>query len=278
MAMSFFKDRTLAPRNVKRSASLPLQIGSVSHIGARESQQDSFGISDVSNTRMVAEQGVLTVVADGMGGLSEGDIYSSQAVECFLRRFSDPSPLTPGLFSGDPADWLLDLLTDTGTHIFRMLDEYHFPLGGSTVVATIIHEGLLHYISVGDSRIYLMRGGSLLQLNREHIYGAELDENAVRGGITFAEARSDPQRHALTSYLGMERLAHIDRNVHPVRLLPKDYVLLMTDGVFGTLTESKIAAAVRDSAAESANRLGRAVLNKSKANQDNFTAIIIGCL
>lgn len=275
--MSFFKDRTLAPRDVGQYASPPLQAGNVRHIGARESQQDNFGISDISNSRLFSERGVLAVVADGMGGLSEGDAYSSQAVECFLHRFSAPSPLAPGLSPENPADLLMDLLTDADRRILRMADEYNLPFGGSTLVAAIIHEMRLHFISAGDSRIYLMRGGSLLQLNREHVYGPELDESAIRGDITFAEARTDPQRRGLTSYLGMDRLARVDRNVQPLRLLPNDYVLLMTDGVFGTLTESEIAAAVKDGAAESANRLERAVLNKSKENQDNFTAIIIGC-
>jgi len=275
--MKFFRDRTIAPRDKAQAPPLALRIGSLQHIGARENQQDSFGTSDLSDHELCLERGFLAVVTDGMGGLKGGATFSSQAVNIFLHHFTASDLQLRGLTPGSPAEVLMGLLAEANAHILRVKDDCDFPSGGSTLVSVVISGTSLYFISVGDSRIYLLRGGALIQLSREHVYSVELDDQAIRGELTFDAARADSQRRALTSYLGMERLALIDRNVRPVRLLPKDYVLLMTDGVFGTLAEDEIAATVFGSAAESAGRLERAVLDKGKSNQDNFTAIIIGC-
>ena len=135
----------------------------------------------------------------------------------------------------------------------------------------------LHFLSVGDSRICLIRGGALTILNREHVYGTELDEKAARGEISLEEARSDPQRKSLTSYIGTDPLKKIDRSVHGMTLLPGDKVLLMSDGVFGTLTEQEILRAAQGDAQVMAEGLQGMILAKRRPGQDNFTAVILQC-
>lgn len=255
-----------APPPVKEAGGM--WIGNAHHIGARQNQQDSFAISDVTNQQLCRAKGMFAVVADGMGGLSNGAQISAMVTSSMMRRFEN-DPMVPEI----PAE-LLQMVHQASEEVNGYLGEA-VGQSGSTVVAVWVSGMRLHFISVGDSRIYLVRGGTLTQLNREHTYASELDEQAARGKISWEEARSDPQRHALTSYIGMGELEQIDRSLHPLPLIAGDRVLLMTDGVFGTLSEQEILEAVSGNAMEAARRIEEKVLEKRKPTQDNFTAVIL---
>jgi serine/threonine protein phosphatase PrpC len=146
---------------------------------------------------------------------------------------------------------------------------------GSTLAAVLLVGGSMWLLSVGDSRIALIRNGGILQLNREHTYALDLDEAAARGQISYREAAGDPQRRALTSYIGMGSLEHIDRTTKPMRLLPGDYVLLMSDGVFNAVSDFEIMEALSDDLQASVKKIEKAVLDKRDPGQDNFPALLL---
>jgi serine/threonine protein phosphatase PrpC len=256
----------LFAKKEKQENNPSLLIGNTHHIGSRESQQDSFGISDVSNAKLCADKGVFGVVADGMGGMADGVDISAIVTRSMLQYFNEADTL------GQPERDLLNMLYSANDNVNAFLAGRG--QGGSTVVAVIIHDGNLYWASVGDSRIYLVRGQSLIQINHEHVYAQELDERAAMGEISWAEAVSDPQRAALTNYLGIGKLERVDRNIRPLRLLPGDQVLLMTDGIFGTLNEDEILGAMISDPLNNAAELQKRVLAKGKPDQDNLTAII----
>lgn len=259
------------PKERREKSPGGLLIGNTHHIGNRANQQDSFCISNVENETLVKANGVLAVVADGMGGLSDGAQISAIVTSAMLRRFEQGAGLN------DPVKGLSDMLGGANDEVNRYLAQAGRGQSGSTMVAVIIREKLLYFISVGDSRICLVRGGEVYHINREHNYAAELDEKAARGEISFSEAHADPQRKALTSYIGMGEIALIDRNIKPFPLLPGDRVVLMSDGVFGALSDEEIAAALQSDAVKAAQELERLVLQKQKQHQDNFTAVILQC-
>lgn len=247
-----------------------VQIGYVSNIGARSSQQDNWGISDINNTHLVNERGVLAVVADGMGGLSNGAEVSGIVVAMFKELFSR---LT---LERDDAQELIYMVFEAQ----KVAKEYILSIGGemsgSTVVAVIINDNKLHFVSVGDSRIYLLRGGKLLMLNRDHVYATELDIKAAMGDISIQDSIMDSQRGSLTNYIGMDELKEVDYNRLPISLAQGDKILLMSDGVFGTLSEAEIIAAVdRYNPTVGASNLEAAVQSHNKPGQDNFTAVIV---
>ena len=240
-----------------------LQVGNLHHIGQRGSQQDSFGMSNISDQA----RGVLAVVADGIGGLAGGAEISSIVTSHFLQNFTASSG---GL---DPAEQLLRMSMSANNLARR---NAHDGINGSTVVAVILKNNQLWFVSVGDSRIYLLRDGALVQLNREHTMASQLDEDAARGRITVQEARSDKQRGALTSFIGIDNLRLIDRNLQPIQVKSGDKILLMTDGVFGTLNDEEMMAILTAAGPyEASVNLEQAVLAKAKPKQDNFTAIIM---
>lgn len=246
-----------------------IYVGKVHHIGRRSSQQDSFGISQ-DGTRLDTEgKGVFAIVADGMGGLSNGGEVSTRVTISMLEAFESQEQNTPG------DGLLLALLNKANTDVNQMLGKNGQRKSGSTVVAVLIRDDWLYWIAVGDSHIYLYRDDVLMQINREHVYSVELDEMAARGDISAREAAQDPQRRALTSFIGIGKLEKIDRNIRPLKLQSQDRVLLMTDGVFGTLSEEEITAAMRLPVSESGVAIRQMIQAKNKETQDNYTALIL---
>lgn len=245
-------------------------VGRLHSIGRRSGQQDSFAVSDVEDENLCREKGVIAIVADGMGGLSDGDKISSMVTLSIFRHFHE-RPIV-----GTAGDVLLQMLREANEEVNRFLGGKQGKCG-STLVAGIVRDRKCYWISVGDSHIYLYRGGSLMQLNREHVYGADLDAKAANGEISREEAMRDPQRGALTSYIGMGRLEKVDRNLTPLTLQAGDRLLFMTDGVFGTLSEKQIAEAMRYPVEESVRLMDEAIRAVGKSNQDNYTAVILEC-
>ena len=146
---------------------------------------------------------------------------------------------------------------------------------GSTLVSCVIRNGYLHFLTVGDSRIYLYRGGALIQLNREHIYQEELACRAVNQEVSLPQVRGDRQAHALTSYFGIGRIPYIDRNDEGLKLLSGDKILMASDGVFGTLTQAQMEAALTQDVSAAARTMGELIRQANRPHQDNNTAVVL---
>jgi len=144
---------------------------------------------------------------------------------------------------------------------------------GSTLVGVLIKERNMAFISVGDSRIALFRAGTLLSLNREHILGREADEASV---LNNAPANTDTRkRKALTAFMGKENLKLVDRNITPMRMIRGDRVLLMSDGVFGTLSDDELISIMDLPPQAAADTIVNMVAAKRKEHQDNATIVIV---
>lgn len=245
-----------------------LEIGNAQNIGKRSNQEDAFATSDINNQRLVSESGILTVVADGMGGLADGELVSSAAVAAVYREFpmlsNDWMPQQKLLYLVQRANDAANGVTGGSRN-----------QGGSTLVMTLVRDGKLWFASVGDSRICLVRDGSLITLTRPHVYETDLDKRAACGSISFEAALADGQRCALTSYVGMGELEQIDYHPRGIQLLSGDWVLLMTDGVFNTLDEEEIASALFGDAQNAAERIESRVIAKGLPRQDNMTIIAL---
>ena len=171
-----------------------LSVGKLHQMGKRESQQDCFAVSPLE---MLNKQGVLAVVADGMGGLKDGDKVSQLVVSTILNGFVSAM--------GHPQSVLLNLVGQANLQVNRMLG-HDVGRSGSTVVAGLVRDGYFHYVSIGDSRISLLRDGQLIQLNREHVYRNDLAIRALNGIGNLQAALLDPKGSGLTSYIGMGQL------------------------------------------------------------------------
>ncbi len=257
------KVSTITQPEGEAERTVPVKAASVHEQGAREDQQDSFGISDY----MEQGKGMLAVVADGMGGLTNGKAVSSLAVNtCFDVFYSLPNYISH-------ADMLLQMAVQSNNAVNQMLRASG--RSGSTLVAATIGSGQLHYLTIGDSRIYLYRGGVLLQLNKEHIYREELSLEAVNGRMSIHQVNNDPQAKSLTSYLGIGRVPYLDRNYEGIKLVSGDKIILASDGVFGTLSQEQMEMALQLPATEAAESLRELVSAANRPYQDNYTAVVL---
>ena len=242
----------------------PYRVGYAQTIGNRPNQEDSYGAS--TSAAQIQEKGLLAVVADGIGGMEDGQVASGAVVRTMFSGYAEQSRKMA------QADRLLRLAANAQSSVLS-LNQSASSRCGSTVVSVLADGDQLSFLSIGDSRIYLYRGGALLQLNREHKFGSDHDENVALG---YSDENIDARRRgALTSYIGRENMTQIDRNTQPLKLMHGDRILLMTDGVFGTLSADELVACLDVPVQSSAERMIAAVESKSKAHQDNATVVIV---
>jgi protein phosphatase len=240
------------------------------HQGNRQNQQDSFGFSDPNDARFVAHGGFVAMVADGMGGLSHGDQASRTAVKTFLETYAGkletetiPQALERSLRAANHAVFEMALLAGSPGDV------------GTTLIAVALHESGLHWVSVGDSAIYLFRDGTLTLLTTSHVYANMLDARVSRGEITAEQALADPQRDALTSYVGAPEISEIDRNIRPFPLRLGDAIVLASDGLFKTLPEAEIVSTLKSEGDRAPDALVRKTLGCKKEHQDNVTVCMV---
>lgn len=245
-------------------------LGNAQQLGDRHEQQDAFAFTNIEDATFVAHAGVLAVVADGMGGMAMGRQASQWAVQIILAMYEEksrdegiPEALTHALHYANDA--ILQLAEEAGMR----------GKVGTTIVAAVIHQGQLYWVSVGDSRLYLYRQGILSQITTDHVYAVELARAVIRGDLSQEEAEHHPERQSLTSYLGMESLTKIDTNTTPFSLCDGDRVLLCSDGLYGTLNGREMTAVLAGNPQQATEALIRETLTKQKPHQDNVTAVIM---
>lgn len=239
------------------------KIGKLHNIGRRKGQQDSLGLTSYNG-------GVLAVVADGMGGLADGDKVSQRIVMTMLQ---DAALLK----AGSPNNQLYEMIAHANREVNQMLGPEGLYKSGSTLLAVAAEKNSFHWAAVGDSHIYLYRANQLLLLNREHVYEGELIQKAINGETTFKDVVTNPKKGGLTSFIGMGELKYIDGSIDRLTSRDGDWILLMSDGVFNTVPEADICRILNESysAKAAAERLEQEVLARQNPKQDNFTAIIL---
>ncbi|MCD8345526.1 MAG: serine/threonine-protein phosphatase [Oscillospiraceae bacterium] len=253
-------------KNPKEYLSVP-QVGKLHNQGARSAQQDGFTVSPAD---AASSMGVLAIVADGMGGLEDGDKVSQKAVETALNTFVANT--------GEKYEALMwKMVVETNKAVNKMLGSSKIGKCGSTMVAGLIRQGKFMWFSIGDSRIYLWRDGSLIQLNREHIYRHDLELKVANGSGTLDAAFGAKDGSSLTSFFGRGELTHVDMPAEPLDIHGGDRYILMSDGVYNALSYEELVSciATTNTAEETAEALGKAVAAKAYSNQDNYTAVVL---
>lgn len=254
---------------IQTASNLGLHIGKIHSLGRRESQQDSFAYSDVENEAIINEKGVLLIVADGMGGLANGAEVSSLTAVSMLQYFDH------FMQSDNIAEELRNMVNYANNEVNKFLGEEQIGKCGSTLVATLIKNHQIYWISVGDSSIFLCHDNQIERINPLHNYAEDLKEMVLRGEISEEEAAMHPKRAALTSYIGAGAITHISQNEEPIPFTSGDRLILASDGIFGTASIEEMEDMMRYDVEEAALKLKYLIESKNKRNQDNYTAIIM---
>ena len=112
---------------------------------------------------------------------------------------------------------------------------------GSTLSAIMIQHQKLHWVSVGDSRIYVCRNNEFVCTTRDHTYKMLLDKKLSDGSITNETyAQEIKKGNVLVSFLGINGIPYIESNSTPLALLQNDIIIIMSDGVYKLLSDDEI--------------------------------------
>lgn len=218
------------------------------HQGSRPYQEDSWAL------RVLADDTVLAVLADGMGGHVGGATASRLAVGGFVMAIENGRSLAEALDAANQA---------IGTAVSR---DPKLESMGSTLVGVVASAAEVRWISVGDSPMFLLSHGRLERLNADHSMVPQIEALVARGIITAEEAVQHPGRHTLREAVMGHPLTLIDEGRRA--LAPGDRLLVCSDGVL-TLDDADIVHAAN----ESAQGLIDVVLAVGAPRQDNVTVI-----
>lgn len=201
-------------------------------VGKRPKQEDAYGVRHFS-------EGSLAVVCDGMGGHSLGDMASAAAVEAFIESFTalTEAPGAPSLTQRMRA-----ALEAANTAVGRLYEGTD-SCGGTTLLAAFVSHGVLRWVSVGDSALYLWRHDTLKRLNDDHSMRSVFERLISPGAFSRREALA--RGHMLRSAVMGGEIPLVDEHERPFPLLPGDRLILSTDGLESLVEESVMSVHLR---------------------------------
>lgn len=222
--------------------------------------------SDTGRQRRANEDAFLSrsplfAVADGMGGAKAGEIASRTAIDVIGHGVGD----------GVVRSRLAELVRRANRAVHEAQQDRPELSGmGTTATVAYIGEDTITIAHVGDSRAYLLRGGTLRRLTEDH---SLVEEMRRQGRLTAEEAASHPQRSIITRALGPEPQVEVD--VHEFALEPGDVVLLCSDGLTSMLPELRIGELLVGN--RRLDIAGRSLVAAANAagGRDNITVVLV---
>lgn len=260
-------------RSLFRHKKIQWQVASRSTLGlstSRLTNEDNYGVRQQQLGD--ADNLIIGVVADGMGGMAQGEVASQIAVKTLIEE-----PI-PQEFEGEEfeANWLTSLVHKANESITSTVKD-----GGTTVSAVLGVSDRLMVAHVGDSRIYLIRKGEISQLSEDHSLVAMM---VASGQITQEESLEHPERNVLTKSLGSKRLlsnGYVQdlkriKSELSMALKDGDIILLCSDGVWDLVSTDEIAKIFTNSDLQSAVD---ATINRviDRGASDNATLLALQC-
>jgi protein phosphatase len=235
-----------------------LQCVVVSDSGqVRENNEDA--------ARALLESG-LFIVADGMGGHIAGEVASRVASDAIVEVFS--SGVQPRLIR-DEASRLGEALIAANTAVRHEAERLELVGMGTTLTALLIRGSTATIAHIGDSRVYLVRKGTLRQLTRDHTLVSLLIES---GAIPPEQGAMHPERHVLTQAVGTQVAVHPD--VAQYRISKGSRFLLSSDGLHDVVPQDEILDLAQNPDLDEA---ARALVDRANSHggPDNITVVLV---
>lgn len=211
------------------------------------------------------QRGTLTIVADGMGGHSSGEIASGMAVELISQHFYDDN-------AESISEALRSAIQAANAQIFQSSTSDLKYLGmGTTVVALVIHNGLGYAAHVGDSRLYRLRGGNMERLTVDH---SQVMEMVKMGIISFDEAQHHEDKNIILRAVGTQPTVEVEMS-DPFRVDLGDQFMLCSDGLCDMADDEEIRAIWAGARDIHTASEGLISLAKERGGSDNITVGIV---
>jgi PPM family protein phosphatase len=200
-------------------------------------------------------------VADGMGGAQAGEVAARIAAEAFEAQLGE---------GGNAEERLSRVASEANRRIFELARSDSSRTGmGTTLTGALVSDDEVSIVHVGDSRAYLLRGGNLRQLTRDHSLVEELRR---RGRLTSDEAEEHPQRSIITRALGPD--PQVDVDVHSHQAKSGDVFLICSDGLTSMVREDRVRQILVES--KSLKEAVDALVDEAnqRGGRDNITVVL----
>lgn len=223
--------------------------------------QRQGSVNEDAATALLLPHGGLFSVADGMGGHAAGEVASYVALETLSETYAT----TYGL----PTVRFLKAVQAAGKAVHERSQKEGLDMG-TTLVSVLVDKGAAHIAHIGDSRVYLLREGRLIQLTEDHSWVAQ---QVKEGVLSAAEAESHDWRNIVLNALGSEPTVKLD--FFGVGLQKGDRLLLCSDGLSGCVSHEQLTRLLnRPERPEVIARILVSAAN-SAGGPDNITALVI---
>lgn len=201
-------------------------VGCCKTIGSREVQEDFYRIAQNEN-------GLLVVLADGMGRELGGKIAARKVTEVFEELFSEYNALD------HPFYFFQKAFQTANREVLKIFDDGR---GSAAASAVMLQESpiegefpTLYYAMVGDVKLAVYRRGDLIPVGSGHTVSVLAENKYYNGDITRADALKMLQDHRVYNYIGRDDFKDIEFYDTPIQLKKDDIVVLMSDGVYKSM-------------------------------------------
>ncbi len=242
-------------------------------LGRRDRQEDALA-SDFPSGQPFG----FVVLADGMGGHEAGDVASkivvTEVFSALKLQSGDADQLEPQL-----AEVLEGAAFNANDCIGHYARENPDSYGmGATLLASVLVENRLYWVSVGDSPLYLFRDGALTRLNENHALASQIEFLVASGLMSREDAMQHPDQSCLTSVLIGGDIVQIDCPRQPFTLNENDILIAASDGL-QFISEEQIESLLRFQCRNSAEDISATLAQEIKALddpcQDNLSLCVV---
>ena len=236
----------------------------------------NFGLTDVGQVRKmnqdyyyVSEDGLINILADGMGGYTGGEVASKLAVQSAVNYLNEHFNKNKDYQKEEILVIIKNAIEYANNEVYKKSKEIEeLEQMGTTFEIGLIYRNRAFIAHIGDSRVYRLRKGILRRLTKDHSYVQTLIED---GTITKEEAEHHPDKNMLMKALGCEE--KIEPDIMVKGFLKDDVILICSDGLTNMVPENQIQEIIETDIKNAAQKLVK--LAKDNGGLDNITLIII---
>lgn len=254
-----------------------LPVAALTHPGMKgKNNEDRFGVAAFRMKTQPPAPVLLAVLSDGIGGNRAGEVASELTVNQVIQLAADSD-------GKNPTRIMEAAIQQASQRIFMQAEQNPDQRGmGATCACVWISGERLYTATVGDSRIYLMRGESIQQLSTDHTW---IQEALERGLIQPDEVNGHPNAHVIRRYLGSPTPPEVDFRIRlngqegeathqGMPLEANDRVLVCSDGLTDLVSAEEILVAFQHNSLEEA---GQQLINlaNERGGHDNITIVAI---
>jgi len=247
-----------------------------------------FGITDLGKQRQnnedtfIAQQNaggryIIACVIDGVGGYAGGEVAAEIARETIIKRLDKLSPNGADVSSGIMQS-LIDAFNIANEKIWQekhAVKEHKNMACVITLAVVDISSNQFYYAHLGDTRLYLLRDGSLVKISRDQSFVGFLEDS---GRLTEKEAMQHPKRNEINKALGFKATLDTgeeDINTGQSPFLPGDMLLLCSDGLTDVVNKAGITEIL--TASSSLKTIGTQLIDAANhgGGKDNITVVLV---